>query len=91
MNEAAAQRKRGRMMLPAPQVSDAELEQLARAGEHAVAMDADIAGGAGAGAACGASTRRVDNCFCHGRTPVGQGCVLQGAVVRRAGVLTGEA
>ncbi|KAL4447677.1 hypothetical protein ABPG75_004896 [Micractinium tetrahymenae] len=45
MNEAAQQRKRGRMMLPAPQVSDAELEHLARAGEHAVAMDADVAEG----------------------------------------------
>ena len=32
------------MMLPAPQVSDAELEALARAGEHAVAMDADVTG-----------------------------------------------
>jgi pre-mRNA-splicing factor CDC5/CEF1 len=45
MNEAAQQKRRGRMMLPAPQISDAELEQLARAGEHAVAMDADITGG----------------------------------------------
>lgn len=48
MNEAAQQRRRGRMMLPAPQISDAELEQLARAGEHAVAMDADVAEGGSA-------------------------------------------
>lgn len=48
MNEAAAQRRRGKMMLPAPQVSDAELEQLARAGEQAVAMDTDITEGGSA-------------------------------------------
>jgi pre-mRNA-splicing factor CDC5/CEF1 len=44
-NEAAMQKRRGRMMLPAPQITDAELEQLARQGEHAVAMDATITGG----------------------------------------------
>ncbi|KAI3429454.1 hypothetical protein D9Q98_005547 [Chlorella vulgaris] len=44
-NEAAQQRRRGKMMLPAPQISDAELEQLARAGEQAGAMDVDLTEG----------------------------------------------
>jgi pre-mRNA-splicing factor CDC5/CEF1 len=43
-NEATMQKRRGRMMLPAPQITDAELEQLARQGEHVVAMDATITG-----------------------------------------------
>ena len=44
MNEAQQARQRGKMMLPAPQVSDAELEALARAGEPG-GMDVDVAGG----------------------------------------------
>jgi pre-mRNA-splicing factor CDC5/CEF1 len=47
-NEAAQQRRRGKMMLPAPQISDAELEQLARAGEQAGAMDVDLTEGGSA-------------------------------------------
>jgi len=35
MNDATMQRKRGRMMLPAPQISEAELEAIARGGGQA--------------------------------------------------------
>lgn len=43
LNEAQATRKRGKMMLPAPQISDAELEQLARQGGE-VGLDPEMAG-----------------------------------------------
>lgn len=45
MNEAQAVRRRGKMMLPAPQVSDAELEALARAGAGAADVDTLAEGG----------------------------------------------
>ncbi|KAK9842456.1 hypothetical protein WJX81_000971 [Elliptochloris bilobata] len=46
LNDAAIGRRRGKMMLPAPQVSEAELEAIARGGAHAAA-DVDLADGAG--------------------------------------------
>jgi pre-mRNA-splicing factor CDC5/CEF1 len=53
--DAQAPRRRGRMMLPAPQVSDAELEAIARSG--AGAMDVD--GAAALGDAGNAATRAL--------------------------------
>lgn len=46
MNEATLQRRRGKMMLPAPQISDAELEALARQGGE-LGLDPELAGGRG--------------------------------------------
>jgi pre-mRNA-splicing factor CDC5/CEF1 len=53
LNDASAMRRRGRMMLPAPQVSEAELEAIAKGGADAE-VDPDLADGAG-----GDATRRL--------------------------------
>ncbi len=46
MDDQGAGRRRGKLMLPAPQVSEAELEQIARLGVDGV-LDAGVAEGAG--------------------------------------------
>jgi len=48
MNEAQAVRRRGKMMLPTPQVSEAELEMLAQAGSAAMDIDGLAEGGSDA-------------------------------------------
>ncbi|BDA46189.1 Cell division cycle 5-like protein [Coccomyxa sp. Obi] len=52
LNDASAMRRRGRMMLPAPQISEEELEAIAKGGGE-VAMDVDMDG------AGGEATRRL--------------------------------
>ena len=45
LNEAQMQRRRGKMMLPAPQISDAELEAIARqGGELGGGLDPELTG-----------------------------------------------
>ena len=51
LNEAALQRRRGKMMLPAPQISDAELEALARQGGE-MGADAEMIGALGCMQGC---------------------------------------
>eukprot|EP00887_Chlorella_sp_A99_P003055 scaffold9.g3055.t1 len=46
-NEAQLERRRGKMMLPAPQITEAELEAIARAGD-AMAVDPEAAAGGSA-------------------------------------------
>eukprot|EP00884_Botryococcus_braunii_P005744 jgi/Botrbrau1/15170/Bobra.0149s0035.1 len=53
LNDVATMRRRGKMMLPAPQVSEAELEAIARGGSEAD-VDPDLVEGAG-----GDATRRL--------------------------------
>jgi pre-mRNA-splicing factor CDC5/CEF1 len=53
LNDVAMMRRRGKMMLPAPQVSEAELEAIARGGAEAD-VDPELVEGAG-----GEATRRL--------------------------------
>ncbi|GAB4822419.1 hypothetical protein N2152v2_009465 [Parachlorella kessleri] len=45
LNEAQMQRRRGKMMLPAPQISDAELEAIARQGGELGGLDPELTEG----------------------------------------------